>query len=405
MMDAGKLWYERFQAFLNLFLRYMRLIGNSGLLFSVLFLIIFGSYYYSLLIKQIPNSFPVMLFISMVMAFLLVRGKIRTFLKRADLVFLISAEERMKAYFTPAIIYNIVMQMFIILIGAIVLAPLYAVRANDLTYPYLLLIILFLLIKIWNVIVYWFALKLPSERTVFSYSFLRTVATFVLVYLSMTGASPVILLLVIVIMVAYLWHLSLAIPKEHGLKWERLIEMEEGLTLRFYRFVNAFTDVPVLKERTKPRRWVNVFSRMIRHRQSSAPLYLYTHAFIRSGNYFGIYMRLLVIGALIIIFLPYEYGKVIGYALFLYLSAVQLVALVQHFSGHDIVNLYPISTARFSYASKTLLSLLLVIKCFVFSIALLIGGASVVVAFMMLVAGALCSYLYIHLSVKKQMQS
>src|SRR5699024_7409266 len=115
MININRLWQERFQTFLNLFLQYMRLIGNSGLLFSLLFLLIFSSYYYSLLIQQIPNSFPILLFITLVLTYFLVRTRIRSFLKRADIVFLIVAEEKMKTYFASVLLYNTVIQAFVVI--------------------------------------------------------------------------------------------------------------------------------------------------------------------------------------------------------------------------------------------------------------------------------------------------
>jgi len=64
--------------------------------------------------------------------------------------------------------------------------------------------------------------------------------------------------------------------------------------MRLYRIANMFVDVPALKERVSRRKWLDFVLSMIGEKRTY--LYLYTRTFLRSGNYFGLYMRLLVIG-------------------------------------------------------------------------------------------------------------
>lgn len=403
MMNSRKLWYERFQAFLNVFVRYMRLIANSGLLFSFIFSLIFGSYYYSLLIKQIPEPFPVLVLIAVIMTFVLTKTNIRTFLKRADLVYLLPAEERMKGFFTSALCYNIILQMVVTFLISIILAPLYAVRMDDSSYPYTMIILIFMLIKVWNVFVHWHALKLNSDRAIMRDTVLRVFATLLLVYLVLIGADIRYIVIVGGIMIVFLFYVSKTIAQEHRIKWERLLEREEELATRFYKFVNAFVDVPALTQRVKTRRWTQLFTLFLRHEPSSVPYVLYINAFFRSGQYFGIYIRLLVIGLLVLAFLPYEYGKLLGMVLFLYMTAVQLSPLVRHFSDRDVLTLYPIAQYTYVQAFQNVILSLLIIESLLFAVIIFITGVSFVHAVLLFFATVFMIYLYVKQSIKKEM--
>ena len=70
-----------------------------------------------------------------------------------------------------------------------------------------------------------------------------------------------------------------------------------------YRIANMFVDVPALKERVARRKWLDFILSMIGEKRTY--LYLYTRTFLRSGNYFGLYVRLLALGGVILYFIPF----------------------------------------------------------------------------------------------------
>lgn len=375
-MDSRKLWNARFQAFLQLFLQYMRLILNSGLLFSLLFAVVIGSYYYILLLKQIPDGLPVSLLIAIVMTYALAKVNVRTFLKKADLVYLLPAEERMKSYFAAALIYNASLQMAATLLIAIVFAPLYAVQMDEHSHPYAMIVVLLMLIKLWNVIVHWQALKLNSSRLVMRETILRVFATFVSVYLLLIGADAQYLLIVGGILLAFLLYAARKASREHLIKWERLLDHEQQLAARFYKFVNAFVDVPALTQRVKPRKWSKGLASFLRHHPASVPYILYIHAFFRSGQYFGIYVRLAVIGAIVLAVLPFQSGKLFGAVLFIYLTAVQLLPLQHHFSAREMLKLYPIDRQTYVQRFQHVILTLLIAESILFFAVILAAGDS-----------------------------
>lgn len=57
MKDGMSLWRERVGSYWNEAIRYLRLIANSGFLFTVYVLLLIGSVYYSRLLDSLPESF------------------------------------------------------------------------------------------------------------------------------------------------------------------------------------------------------------------------------------------------------------------------------------------------------------------------------------------------------------
>lgn len=120
-MNAQSLWQERVQTYWREAGRYLKLIGNSGFLFTVYFLFIVGSYYYQQILEQLPAEFPTVELFTVVFLLILTRSRVRTFVKQADVVFLLPFEAKMGDYFRSAIRYSFFMQVGIIFIVLLLL--------------------------------------------------------------------------------------------------------------------------------------------------------------------------------------------------------------------------------------------------------------------------------------------
>ncbi|RBW69316.1 ABC transporter permease [Bacillus taeanensis] len=404
-MESLQLWHSRRRACWNENLRYMRLIGNSGFMMSLLFAIIFGSYYYSLLVKMIPDFFPVLPLLAVIMTFIVVKSPIRTFLKEADLVFLLPMEVKMKWYFAYSLVYTFTLQSFTVLIVFLVLGPLYGIRMDESSYSYLVLAVFFLLLKAWNLVLHWYELRLAMKRTRMLYSSLRISAAFVFIYLLLTGASLLYLLIVAAIMAGWFIYSYKTILLKYSLKWETLISMDQALVMRFYRIANSFTDVPKLKQKIKPRKWLNMFVNRISLKKQSTYFYLYSKAFIRSGDYFGIYSRLVIIGVFVLSILPTGYGRLIGAFILLYMTALQLYTLWNHFSGQEMFMLYPIEQTVKTQSFQKLLLLLLIIQTITYFLAALVSGSGIFHAMMILLILFATSYIFTYYTLAKKIAS
>ncbi|MDY0396025.1 ABC transporter permease [Virgibacillus halophilus] len=127
--------------------------------------------------------------------------------------------------------------------------------------------------------------------------------------------------------------------------------------------------------------------------QKSTFDYLYRITFIRSGDYFGMYVRLIIIGGLVMYYVPNFWMKVIFAILFLYMSIFQMMTLYQHHRTIVWLDIYPVETKiRQQALMKWLLQLallqlviftvlLLLLKAFLAGAVVFVGGAVFVFVF------------------------
>src|SRR5690606_21815535 len=151
-----------------------------------------------------------------------------------------------------------------------------------------------------------------------------------LVYLFIENSSYLFaVFLIFAFYVVYFW---MGI-KGKGLPWERLIDNEKQRMGRFYRIANLFTDVPHLQNEVKRRKILDVLIKGIPFQTKETYMFLYSRAFLRSGDYFGMFLRLTIIGGLLLWWLEGFYFALFATLLFLYLTGYQLLSLWKHFEA------------------------------------------------------------------------
>lgn len=385
-MHLDTLWKERSGAFWNIALRYFRLIGNSSFLFTVVLTLIFGAYYYSELLKVLPETFPGLIVITAITAVVLVRTPLRFFLYEADLVFLLPAEGKLNGYFRKSLIYSFLLQVFTTIVVLTILAPLYQHETNAGTGYYVFVIAVLIILKGLNVIMKWLELHLPAHRSVVGYIIVRLLITMLITYLLLIQAQWLYVTLSVGLIIGILFLLFLPLQKKYSIKWEKLLSIDEHQSMKFYRTANLFTDVPKLKQSVKHRRMLSALAEKVLPIKTVYAT-LYQKAFIRSNEYFGIYIRLLFVGLGVIAFVPSETGRIIGAALIVYLTAVQLRTLYPHYQAHVMVKLYPISDADQERAYRALLIRLLSTQAAAFALLSLILHFNLVEFILIALAG------------------
>ncbi|WP_339285947.1 ABC transporter permease [Oceanobacillus sp. FSL K6-3682] len=129
---------------------------------------------------------------------------------------------------------------------------------------------------------------------------------------------------------------------------------------------------------------------------SIEPDYLYQISFLRSGDYLGMYLRLVVIGGIFIWVIPNIWIKMIFAILFIYLSVFQMMALYQHHRTQMWLDLYPVNPGLKQTAVIGIIRKLGYVQAFAFTflfifqlewlgtMIILIGGLSFVWAYIKL---------------------
>ncbi|MEC5272265.1 ABC transporter permease [Caldifermentibacillus hisashii] len=338
-MNRDRLWNERFMERLKELLRYGRYIFNDHLLIVLLFAVGGGAYYYKDWVATLDETFPTAGLFAVAFAILLTNGTVITFLKEADKIFLLPIETNLTSYFVRSYILTVLWRLSITFIVLLILIPIYLQTTGTgkalLVFSGLLVLLQFL-----NLYTRW---KVDYDTDQASVTWDLTVrlllnGLLVFFYINKRFALFAIVCIIFVIYAVYFRNKM----KNSGLPWERLIVNEERRMAFFYRIANLFTDVPQLRNRIKRRKWADMFMKSRRWTPSSTYSFLFVRTFFRSGDYFGLFMRLTVIAALLIWGLNGSYIAFAIAILFIYLTGFQLISLWKHYDAVIWPDLYPV---------------------------------------------------------------
>lgn len=364
-MNSTALWKERFRQFLKEVRTYSKYVFNDHLKFIFVFIIGAGAYYYQQWLQTLTTSFPTALVMAVLIGLVLTAGSIQTLLKEADLVYLLPVEEKLKPYFTKAFLFTFMIQLYIIAIVAAALAPLYFQQMKQTGAGYIWIVLAFVIVKAWNLFVAWEKSFLTDQNIQRADWFIRFILNGLFVYFLVERTSVLFIGGIVLLMVLYLAIMHQMV-KGKPLNWEYLISEEGKKMMLLYRIANMFVDVPALKERVARRKWLDFILSMIGEKRTY--LYLYTRTFLRLGNYFGLYVRLLALGGVILYFIPFLYGRFIVSLIFLYLIGYQLLTLWKHHRMKIWLDLYPVGGEEKKKDFLTLLNAILITGSVIFTI-------------------------------------
>ncbi|ASN06581.1 ABC transporter permease [Virgibacillus necropolis] len=400
MFDSHAFFKNRFSEHLKETSRYLRYIFNGHTAIAMLFFISAVAVYYQQWIADLPANFPTAWVVGIAFGLAASYSPVRTLLKEPDLVFLIAAESKMNAYFRNALLYSFVIQLYLLLIVAAALAPLYSA-----TYPeresYLLTVLVMLVFKVWNLLANWWMLKFRASSIRQTDLITRTVLTVAVFYFLILGDLILTAVTTGLYMVVFLYDYTIS-RKQAGVVWDLLVQKDRNRMQTFYRIANMATDVPHLKSKVKRRQWLTSIVSRVPFQNKHTFNYLYRITFVRSGDYLGMYVRLIVIGGLFIYFVPHVWMKILFGLLFLYMSSFQMMTLYHQHRTIMWLDLYPVDPKWRKHAVIKWLFQLGLIQTVLFAIVFLplqeFVGAGII-----LVGGFIFNYLFINGYVKKKL--
>ncbi|MGH0596090.1 ABC transporter permease [Bacillus mycoides] len=382
-MSIESLWSSRFQQHIQNAITYFARMIN-GLLYSFIFVSCVGAYYYAKFLKTDPSKGISLLLITIVLTAIITRCPIRTFIQKPDAVYLLALEEKLTSYFKKSLLYNYIIQLFPLLFTFLILVPL-ALQSLQLTVPFLCTIFIVLMIlKGWNIYIHWMW-RDSYEKNIW---FIIRIACNALIIYMLFYTANMIVLGGLLLLLAFLLLYTKKQPTKR-IPWDYIIEQEEKMDVRFYQFASIFTDVPQLNKQVNKRKWLTNWIEPLLHKKQATFFYLHTLAFLRGNDYFGIYIRLGVIGAFILYFVPNIYVKGAIVYIILYMISMQLRSLWKYFSGNIIVALYPIDTEERMSQFLSLIFILLSIQLIVFSSVILIATGQLLHALIIILIGVL----------------
>ena len=365
-MNSNELWRERFSLFLQELQKYLQYIFNGHLVFVLVIGLGGLAYYYSEWVKTLDASFPAAFLLAVIISLPLTSSPIYTLLKEPDMFFLLPVEKKLKLYFAKGLRISFVFQSYILLMFLAAAMPLYAAVENGKFSDFFWIFIVLLIAKYLNLKIRWSILHFQEKRVIVVDSIVRYCVNAVLIYVTLTSVSLVFTIVLLVILLGLTVYFQKA-TQDKLLKWEQLIALENKRMHSFYRFANMFTDVPHLKKKNKRRKWLDPLLSFITYDQKNTYHYLYARTFLRSGDYFGLYIRLTVIGIVVLLSLSSLLPQLIGTGLFVYMTGFQLIMIRKQ---HDYMfwhDLYPMHTSKKNEAIQTLLRNVLLLQTIIFA--------------------------------------
>ncbi|PTX59385.1 ABC-2 type transport system permease protein [Melghirimyces profundicolus] len=281
--------------------RYAALIAK-GLHFLPIFLLISLYFGYKWLLAELPEDFPVSLLLTVLFTWTLSSTRIRTYVQKADPVFLFPDLDGLKGYFRRSLIYSAAMQSLKIWLVTVFLSPLYLTRVGEvagLGSAWALLTLL----KIWNIGIVWLEIHREDRRGV--HAFLRWGTNGLITWWLFSGQWFGWPLVIGGIWLGWLTlhHIRFRSPR-HLIPWETLMRWEERTVSAYYRLANQFIDVPHIGNDVTPRPVFSLLFRRLPSRPENTYLFLYLRTFFRYREPFGVFVRLTLVTAVLLACLP-----------------------------------------------------------------------------------------------------
>ncbi|ENH96028.1 ABC-type transport system permease [Gracilibacillus halophilus YIM-C55.5] len=376
MFDAKQLFKNRLSGHMKELSRYLRYILTGHFMIAMVFILSAMSVFYQQWLENLPTDFPAAWVIALVLSFVTTYSPIQNFLKKADIVFLIPAEYNMGPYFFRTLLYSYVTQLYVFFLVGAALAPLYfAAYPERQTSSYGLLLLVLLVIKAWSLIANWWMLRIRERSMRMMDHLVRYFLIMVMLFFYIHQALLFTLLVTALFVVLILFNYQES-RKSVALQWDILIERDYLRMRSFYRLANMFTDVGHIETEVKKRHWLaRLLTRSIPFQQSHTFTYLYRLTTARSGEYLGLWLRLTVIGALAMYYVPNMWLKVIFAWLFLYMTWIQMVPLFNHHRLIVWVDLYPIRFHERKKAVKVWITQLIAVQTVLFVLLLLFSDS------------------------------
>lgn len=340
--SVDTLWSSRAKAFWRDSLPYIRYMAQSGLPGVTIMLLLAGLAGYASLLHHLPEAFPYTLAGVVFLTPIVCWSPLRTWLREADIVFLVPREPLMDRYLRRSFRYNGLAGAAAAALFCAIYLPLYSHGPGKLQALQLLAAVL--LLKLLNLIAAWRERVLVSFGARRGIRVLRWIVSAVgLAALLRTEAWQAAIYVVLTVLLFVLLYRGL--PR-YRFPWLTLIAEESRTRRRYNTFFSSFTDVPSESTPVVRRRYADWMASRIGYRNQNAYVYLYAHTLIRT-ELGGIILRLVGLG-IVSSLLAAESGLCLGWGaaavclLFVWLTGIQLSSLAQSHRHSVWRHVYPL---------------------------------------------------------------
>jgi ABC-2 type transport system permease protein len=266
-------------------------MAQSGVPGVTIMLLLAGAAGYIWLLQHMPAVFPFTLIGAAALTPIVCWSPLRTWLREADIVFLVPREAEMNVYLRRSFLYNGIAGVIAAAVVCLIFIPLYLHGPGQLAAPLLLAAVV--LLKLLSSAAAWRERQLAWRGMRRGVRMLRWAVTAVGIAALLQTAPWLASLYLIA--AAGLLALLYSRLQRYPLPWLTLIAEETRTRRRYAVFFSAFIDVPAESSQVAPRRYASWLAARIRYDKPNAFVYLYAYTLIRT-ELGGILLRLTVFG-------------------------------------------------------------------------------------------------------------
>lgn len=397
----NKIWNQRLGQYQQKLLKYLRYVFNDHFVIALFF--VFGAVcygYFNFIDHYVhPLTFFDRLVAIVALMIILQIGKLVTLLQKPDIVFLLPNDYRINDYLIKARHHSMTMTALIQISCGLITVPFLVRILHFKWFDWVILIVSQVLLK-------WMQL-LFEENVLFDQKWNSGQMQLLKQGISLIGiaigilVSPWMTLIIAVVS----WGGMLQLRKKanyHVFKWKDAIAAEDKRVMRIYKFFSLFTDVPEVHQKIKRRRYLDRLLPRFQQDSRQTYKYLYWRGFWRNSEYSGLFMRLTIIGVLLMLFINLKWVSLLIGLLFVYLTSFQLIPLANQFYDIVFTHLYPVKPSQQLASFRKVLGVLTAAQVLIFTVALLIATHSLVVAVILVIGAVGIELLLVYFSLNKR---
>ncbi len=342
--DTRRLYVQRASDNRKRIWPYLRIVAQSGLPIMIGFGGVVFLAFYANLLQTYPLDFPLTEIATALLTVVLAVSPIRTYIQRADSLFLMPASTAMHGYFRHAWKHAYARQVGLVGVAWLLLWPLYRLRERLEGTP---------LIEGW----FWFCtaflllVKALSMYASWREGQLRDNGSrrwLILLRWGVTGSSVAVVfvwqlpLAAAVAAIGFAMHLFLiSRAPSYPIHWEYLHVRELAAARRIHAFLRGFVDIPAEKTAVSRRRLLTNWTQRMPIRQAVTYSYLYWLQLLRTER-LSMLVRLALL-AIVVTVIVHDYRAALGIdILVIYLLGLQLTGFWRETEPVAWVHLYPL---------------------------------------------------------------
>lgn len=301
-------------------------------------------------------------------------GHFATLFDRADEHFLFNQDNKMKAYFKPLYLHNMLLPVVLIILVSGILLPFATMRAGFSIGGLIFIVIGLIVSK--NVQFKLIVRSFYFNKYDYYNTWLYLGINFLILYLSFLGPYPNPIIYTTVAIAS--WVGVDYLPQGKMFDWYKALDYEERRVDLLNNFYSMFTDVPDKKVRISRRKYLDF---LIKTTDQTPNTFIYQRVLLRDPEYSNLLIRMILFAILLIACLQ-DAGWAIGTgALIIFLTLYQLIPLGTVYEHNMMYHVMPIPFASRGQALRKVLQKGMLLEWGLISLAIIIFSPQKLEAF------------------------